>query len=1436
MLLPRCVRQFFSKTGCVSIVGLLSLSVVHSVMSAAPAQTPLFVTLPVKPVMMLNMSNDHQLFFKAYDDYSDITGDGNVDTSYVHSYDYYGYFDSSKCYVYSGGRFAPQKDETGGKYCSNKWSGNFLNWATMTRMDAVRKILYGGYRHIDTATETVLERALLPNDAHSFTKYYNGPDLARLTPSTVSSGVPMEKPETEATGITICNTTNPSNRSQYSQNVTDAPQMMVAKGNYSFWASNERWQCRWGQGANGNDSEETGIYAYGASPTTSARLGDFNVRVKVCVSQELVGEEKCQAYGSRLKPTGLLQKFGANGGILFGLITGSYGKNKSGGALRKNIGLISDEIKEDGTFKVPASGNSIIKTLDLLKIYGYNYSDGVYNSGDSCNWALTSFNNGSCSNWGNPQAEIYLESLRYLAGRSQKFAVDDSSRIAGLKTAAWVKPITNDNYCAPLNVLQFNASTTSYDGDVAELANNTGDIGLASVSSATNIVGANEGIHGGTFLVGQTAGNNDKLCTPKTVGSLSEVKGTCPDAPRLEGTYQIAGIAHHARSEGIVINGVSEANKKQVVRTFGVALAPAVPKIEIPVPGKDTQKITILPACRNHLHFNQTALTGTPTNCAIVDFKVFDSETTEVNGNTVNSGKLYVNWEDSEQGGDYDQDMWGIINYEVSANDVTITTQVIAQSTGDAMGFGYVITGTESDDGFQVHSGANGFRYGASCSTAASCTCHASGGTQTCNLSNPTSKTYAVGTSAASTLEQPLYYAAKWGGYSKALQEEAEKEGATSTLNELIEQNNAADSYFFATNPRDLETALEKAFQQILEQAGTASSVATNSTRLVEGANFYQALFDAKDWSGVLKSMVRSGGDWVENNSTANNLGGSRKILTANEARTALVGFEWGNLSDWQKEQLLDEEIEGDDAYNNAADERAKKRIEWIKGTTIAGDGVITRATRTKLLGDIVNSSPVFSGNKSPRYSQLPGAAGSSYANYDKKNSKAIFVGANDGMLHAFDADTLNEIFAYIPTAVYPKLAQITRPDYGTAANQHQFLVDGSLYVGDAYLNGGWKTILFGSLGAGGRSVFALDVTNPLAPTLLFELDQSDYPQLGYVLGQPAIVPLANGRWAAVFGNGYDASTSHLFVIDLENPLSPTHSRVIDTGAGTGLSTPALLPNRYGQIEYAYAGDLKGNLWKFDLSSNTPSEWDISYGKPLFQAKDKNGRPQPITGGITLGVNDLRDSAIMVYFGTGKYFEPGDNAVYNAAVDPQHSFYALVDVDGGITYTGRDQKLHKKTISGAGNTRTVTGEMNKITTGDVVTYENAVDWSAKDGWYMDFPIGGERVITKPVLLMDRLIFNTVIPSQLACDYGGSSWALELVAVGDKRLGHSVMGESATALDELVVGESGIMTGKGGEDVGDKGIKLDCNVLGNCESHEMIFWDGWRGRMNWREIR
>src|SRR5690606_8570158 len=124
---------------------------VHSV-HAAPSQLPLFLTAPVKPILMLNMSNDHQLYYKVYDDYSDITGDGLPDTSYVHSYRYYGYFNDATCYVYQNGRFEPHSPASN-RYCNGQWSGNFLNWATMTRIDVVRKILYGGYRQVDTAAE-----------------------------------------------------------------------------------------------------------------------------------------------------------------------------------------------------------------------------------------------------------------------------------------------------------------------------------------------------------------------------------------------------------------------------------------------------------------------------------------------------------------------------------------------------------------------------------------------------------------------------------------------------------------------------------------------------------------------------------------------------------------------------------------------------------------------------------------------------------------------------------------------------------------------------------------------------------------------------------------------------------------------------------------------------------------------------------------------------------------------------------------------------------------------------------------------------------------------------------------------------------------------------------------------------------------------------------
>jgi type IV pilus assembly protein PilY1 len=1437
MSLHGCVRKILSKSALACIVGFLSLGMAHSVMSVTPSQVPLFLTAPVKPLMMLNMSNDHQLFFKAYDDYSDITGpeggepDGSADTTYIHKYNYYGYFDSKKCYTYQNNRFEPAVMAGGDKYCNGShWSGNFLNWATMTRIDAVRKILYGGLRQVDTATETVLERAFLPNDAHSFAKYYNGADVGGLTPfDNVTTG------NASSAGLTICNTTNPANRSQYSQTVTDPPHMLVAKGNYSLWASNERWQCRWGTASNGNNSAVTGINAHSSSPSFNTnRLGngDYNVRVKVCDAGFTDNEnENCKSYGASQKPTGLLQEFGESGSIAFGLFTGSYGKNKSGGVLRKNIGVMTDEIKADGTFKLPTNGEGIINTLDLLRIFGYDFVDGIYEktgaSGDNCPFGLSGFSDGRCTNWGNPQAEIYLESLRYFAGKQKMAAFDtnDSSKIAGLKTAAWVDPLSSANYCAPMSVIQFNASTTSYDADVAA---GEADFPNLNIINETNAVGVLEELSG-EYFVGANGIDNNELCTAKTVSDLASVRGTCPDAPRLKGSYLIAGLAKYARTNDIR-PALTDAQK---VRTYGVALSPAVPAVTVSVPGSNGAKqVKILPACQN----TQTSTTvdgvanSAPQregNCAIVDFKIIEATN---DSDTQNSGKLYVNWEAAEQGGDFDQDMWGIINYTVTSSLVTVTTNVIQQSTGRPLGFGYIISGTEND-GFKVHSGVNNYRDNASCSISGSCTCHSGTGTQTCNLSGASAQTYIVGTSSANSLETPLYYAAKWGGYSNELIKEAEK--AIQPVENLVKIREPSDSYFFATDPRNLERSLRAAFQGVAAEVGTAASAATNSTRLNDGTRFYQAMFNSENWTGTLKALQRNAaGDVVDiigvstdtHFDTGNSIDTGRNVLI--KQGSELVPFEWSNLDDWQKEQLaeVDEGTEVDEVL-------VTDRINWIRGSRAKEGAAGGMRVRAKLLGDIVNSNPVFSGNKSNRYSYLPGEAGTSYKDYEK--GRALFVGANDGMLHAFNMETFAEIFAYIPREVFPKLANLTKPDYGRGANQHKYLVDGPLYVGDAYLgaaadgtDGTWKTILIGSYGGGAKGVFALDVTDPAAPEILFELGSEQYPELGYVMGEALITPLKNGRWAAVFGNGYDAGTSQLFVVDLDAPLDSNYTKVIDTGGGTGLSGPALLPNAFSQTEYAYAGDLQGNVWKFDLSSSNPSEWGVAYDAPLFIAKDNSGNAQPITGSMTLGLNAQRNYNIMVYFGTGKYFENLDNL---APTYPRHSFYAIADGGEPLEYSSRNDILHRKSFTqDATGKRTILGEKNEVA--GVVTSD--VNWQQKKGWYLDFNIvNGERIITKPVLIMDRLIFNTVKPSAIACDYGGESWMMELIGIGDKQLQHSVLGDNAnTPLGSLVVSDPTILIGAEG------GVKFDCNVAGDCTALEIVPWDNYNGRINWRVLR
>lgn len=796
-----------------SISTLLAL-VVSAPMSYAQsmreysALPPMSAAVESNRSIMLAMSVDHQLFIKAYNDFSDLDNDGEPDVTYKHSLDYSGYFDYTLCYSYSGAGdaayFVPdgRRDDNTRLCGDSQWSGNFLNWATMTRIDLVRQVLYGGHRVIDEADRTVLERSYLPQDAHSFAKYYPDSDgLVGLAVVPTSSKCPSNSTDPRCQGVTFCNTSRPPADNIPSERVTTPPLLRVVRGNYTLWDASERYQClttseeyptrpenlinntnlaspEWWQftqevqrirdaseakpvfgvlpptntnvqfdpsGANMNDPGRSGINAFPRSPLYS-EVTDYIVRVSVCETDYLptriqVGEDKfiesyeCTKYGNHYKPTGLLHRYGtgsSNADVRFGLLTGSYNSNKEYGALRKNLAQFSEEVNNDGTFNADAS-DSIVRSLNVIRVVDYMYDmprngdlvqngywetlddqstrSGTYQykglegqeSNDSCKWGTNYFDNGKCRNWGNPFSQILAESYRYLSGAPQpKVSIaDESSLLTGLKIASWSPPAEGDEpnefSCAAKGVLGINASAVSYDW-TAEFASETPrslDItqeNSDTLKTLTNAIGTLAGISG-DYFIGSNGSTTDGQCSAKPITALGEVHGTCAETPRLSGGYLGAGLARYAYNN-------------QGIRTFGISLTDAQPRIEVPLKeiqqNEDVPIVTIIPACRN-------ASIGGGGNCALVRFKVIEDPILDyerpsnrpvlpADVTVQRAGAFYVAWEDTEQGGDYDVDASGVIRYELLSNDeIVVETELIYNGTPAEMHFGFVISGTEND-------------------------------------------------------------------------------------------------------------------------------------------------------------------------------------------------------------------------------------------------------------------------------------------------------------------------------------------------------------------------------------------------------------------------------------------------------------------------------------------------------------------------------------------------------------------------------------------------------------------------------------------------------------------------------------------------------------------------------------------------------------------
>lgn len=457
----------------------------------------------------------------------------------------------------------------------------------------------------------------------------------------------------------------------------------------------------------------------------------------------------------------------------------------------------------------------------------------------------------------------------------------------------------------------------------------------------------------------------------------------------------------------------------------------------------------------------------------------------------------------------------------------------------------------------------------------------------------------------------------------------------------------------------------------------------------------------------------------------------------------SLVDFNYDNLSTTQKTYFTGTGLSqwallSDDQKTVAA---GANLVAFLRGQTGYEDrinnDVIARLYRYReaTLGDITESQPEFLGKPVFKYTDAGYAA---FLTAQATRAKTVYVGANDGMLHAFNAEDGTERWAFVPTLVIPKMWKLADKNYATL---HTNYVNGRPIIADVYdtsvAPAKWRTILVAGLSGGGRGYYALDITDPTTPSLLWQIDSTNEANLGYSYGYPAITKKSDGTWVVLFTSGYNNTSpgngkGYLYV---RNAISGASIARIATGEGDGTTPSGLAkisiyaddPMRNNTAIVTYGGDLLGNLWRFDINTATAMK--------LATLKDDSGTAQPITTAPELGVAYGKR---IVFVGTGKYLETSD-----LEDTQQQTLYAIKD--DGVTSTITDPRavMVQQTLTTDGAIRTAS--------------KNMVNLRAGRGWYIDFSDSGERINVDPTLDSGLLIAPTTVPSNTVCQPGGYGW-------------------------------------------------------------------------------
>jgi type IV pilus assembly protein PilY1 len=1254
--------------------------------------------------------------------------------AYVPDAEYIGYFDATSCYTYNDTK--KQYDSVGrttstgtgttlvfSHLCNGTgFSGNFMNWATSSAIDILRYGMTGGDRIVDTATETVLQRAVLQSS------FYNGSNFVSKSISAATAANALPSAMLSGRTVTTVYVANCLNRIHFGTSST-------------------------GSCGSPGDNSNLGTAPISGSPVAGVSSASGKPSD---VSNSCAGENQTCSFSGQTREVW----YGANSSWYYKTFTGSvscsngvFGDPISGTV--KNCYIRSNS----NTTPAPTPSGSVL-TNDgyfLARVSVCNSSAGILV--DPRTAFCTRYPNGAYKPTGNLQK--YSDTVRVAA---MGYLNDSSgSRYGGVLRAPmkYVGPKTFDanfNLVAGTNPKREWDESTGIFIQNPEGNSNPDGTGGTAISGVINYLNQ----------FGRTGTTQGAYKTYDPVGELY-----------YETLRYLQGLPPTPQA----ISGLTPAFKDGY---------PVYTNWDDPLPqvaGLDNTgdyscvRANILTIGDVHTHYDRS-----------------------LPGNTVNNSTDFARPANPS-------------NNEPNFAEWT-------KKAGDLEKLNNLSTDTSQDDG-------NYFMVGAAYWA------HTQDFRGTAWTTQPERrrpgmrvKTYMIdvdeyGQSSASfgaRKNTQFFLTAKYGGFndvSKTGDPFKNATGGSDLTSNWQQSNGDANTYFLAGNPVAMLASISQIFQQIAEEANSIAGGALNTTSLsTADADFYQAQFDPTYWSGdLVDSVLARDATGALTNAAPTVRWSAADLLTARSAaqpRNLVVGrhkddvsstgagtaFVWGSL-DARAQTALRTPAYATSA--TAVDSAASgiERVDYLRGDRSKESPTGIYRKRNGLMGDVVNSGAVFKGAPTAGLTDT-GYAAFYNSQFDSTGAtllrrKAVYIGANDGMLHAFDAVNGNELFGYIPSFLVPYLSNLTDPSY-----VHRSYVDATPVVAEAQIgtasSPAWKTVLVGGAGGGGQGVYALDVTDPAnfsAANVLWEFTDLNDPDLGNVVGEPKVVKIRTSptpsststgtsvptyKWYAVVASGVNSNAADgsfnedgrpaLFFLELGKARTTQWQQGVNyfklrfaqtsTSMAYGMTSFNVTLGAAGELARLYAGDLQGNFWKLNFataaSSNgynvdvssllSSSTGSATVNTPFYVARAGAAATsplQPITSppAITYGIN----SSLLVSFATGKFLEPSDIAgPYTGQIQ---SVYTLAD-DDRTAIANRGQLALRTPASGT-------------LSGSAFSYNSA---TVPKGWYFDFPGSGsgERQISGLQVLYSTLYFNTIIPAQGGCDPGtGNFYQVDVVS-------------------------------------------------------------------------